>query len=66
MGAILTQFEKDGKFHAISYARKQIINHEKELFPFPAKYGRNSLGHGVLSIAPTRQKSHTQHIPQPL
>ncbi len=34
MGAILTQIDKNGKFHAISYASKQLIKHEKNYSPF--------------------------------
>jgi hypothetical protein len=31
MGALLTQIEKDGQFHVISYASKQLIKHEKTI-----------------------------------
>ncbi len=34
MGAILCQIDKHGKFHAISYASKQLIKHEKNYSPF--------------------------------
>jgi hypothetical protein len=34
MGAILCQIEKNGKFHSISYASKQLIKHEKNYSPF--------------------------------
>ena len=34
MGAILCQIDKSGKFHAISYASKQLIKHEKNYSPF--------------------------------
>ncbi len=34
MGAILCQIDKAGKFHAISYASKQLIKHEKNYSPF--------------------------------
>jgi hypothetical protein len=34
MGAILTQIDKKGKFHAISYASKQLIKHEKNYSSF--------------------------------
>jgi hypothetical protein len=34
MGAILTQIDKDGKFHAISYVWKQLIKNEKNYSPF--------------------------------
>ncbi len=34
MGAILCQIDKNGKFHAISYASKQLIKHEKNYSPF--------------------------------
>jgi hypothetical protein len=37
MGAILTQFDKKGKFHAISYASKQLIKHEKNYSLFLLK-----------------------------
>jgi hypothetical protein len=33
VGAILTQIDKDGKFHAISYASKQLIKQEKNYSP---------------------------------
>jgi hypothetical protein len=33
--AILTQIDKDVKFHAISYTLKQLIKHENNYFPFP-------------------------------
>jgi hypothetical protein len=33
IGAILTQIHKEGKFHAISYASKQFIKHEKYYSP---------------------------------
>ncbi len=33
MGNILTQIDKDGKFHAICYASKQLIKH-KNFTPF--------------------------------
>ncbi len=34
MGAILCQIDKSGKFHAISYASKQLIKHKKNCSPF--------------------------------
>jgi hypothetical protein len=34
MGAILCQIDKNGKFHALSYASKQLIKHEKNYSPF--------------------------------
>jgi hypothetical protein len=33
MGAILCQMDKTGKLHAISYASKQLIKHEKNYSP---------------------------------
>jgi hypothetical protein len=37
MGAILIQIDKEGKFHALSYASKKFIKHEKKLFPILAQ-----------------------------
>jgi hypothetical protein len=34
ISSILTEIDKYGKFHAISYASKQIIKHEKDYSPF--------------------------------
>ncbi len=34
MGAILCQIDKNGKFHALSYASKQLIKHERNYSPF--------------------------------
>jgi hypothetical protein len=34
MGAILTQIDKEGKFHAISYPSKQLIKLEQNYYPF--------------------------------
>ena len=34
IGAILTQIDKNGKFHAISYTSKQLIKHSKNYSPF--------------------------------
>jgi hypothetical protein len=34
MGAILCQIDKTGKFHAISYASKQLIKHKKNYSQF--------------------------------
>jgi hypothetical protein len=35
--AILMQIERNGKFRAISYASKQLINLKKELYSFLAR-----------------------------
>jgi hypothetical protein len=37
MGAILTQINKEGKCHSISYASKELIKHEKKYSPFLLK-----------------------------
>jgi hypothetical protein len=37
MGAILCQIDKTRKFHAVSYASKQLIKHEKNYSPFLLK-----------------------------
>jgi hypothetical protein len=34
LGAILTQVDKDGKFYAISFASRQLKDHEKNYSPF--------------------------------
>ena len=34
MGAILTQIDKNGSFHVISYGSRQLIKHEKNYSPF--------------------------------
>ena len=34
MGAILTQIDKNGVFHALSYAFNQLIKHEKNYSPY--------------------------------
>ena len=34
LGAILTQIDKAGNFHAISYASRQLVTHEKNYSPF--------------------------------
>ena len=34
MGAVLTQVDKDGKFHAITYASRQLKQNEKNYSPF--------------------------------
>jgi hypothetical protein len=34
LGAILTQVDKDGKFNAISFASRQLKDHEKNYSPF--------------------------------
>ena len=34
MGAILTQIDQNGVFHAGSYASKQLIRHENNYFPY--------------------------------
>jgi len=34
LGAILTQVDKEGNFHAISFASRQLKDHEKNYSPF--------------------------------
>ncbi|MBM3917836.1 MAG: DDE-type integrase/transposase/recombinase, partial [Sphingomonadales bacterium] len=34
MGAILTQVDKEGRFHVIAYASRKLVKHEKNYMPF--------------------------------
>jgi hypothetical protein len=63
MVVILTQIEKYHKFHALSYASKQILKYEK-LFLFLSRVEHRGRGCGI-SRAPKGQKiySYTDHKP---
>jgi hypothetical protein len=39
MGAILTPIDKNGRFHAICYALKQLFKHKKNYSPFLLEMG---------------------------
>jgi hypothetical protein len=34
LGAILTQIDKEGKFHVISYRSRQLVKHKKNYSPY--------------------------------
>jgi hypothetical protein len=64
MGAILCQIDKNGTFHAIRYASKQLIKHEKNYSPSLLENGCNGMADGVLPRTPKRQKAYPVHRSQ--
>jgi hypothetical protein len=62
MGAILTQIDRNGKFHEISFVSKQLVKHEKNYSPFLLE-----MDAGVWAILPRafkRKKVYPVYRPQ--
>ncbi len=64
LGAILTQVDKDGKFYAISFASRQLKDHEKNYSPFLLEAAAAPRGNGPFQRISKRKEVHPVHGPQ--
>jgi hypothetical protein len=61
LGAILTQVDLDGKFYTISFASRQLKDHEKNYLPFLLKAAAAVWGITSLQQIFERKKIHPLH-----
>jgi hypothetical protein len=64
LGAIPTQVDKDGKFYAISFASRQLKDHEKNYSPFLLEATTTVWGMDHFNKYLKGKKIHSLHGPQ--